>query len=80
MLERTGKYVDGLDDKGTFLAAALDAFWNLRNTIKGTDDVTRVWGDALKQAALTRSKWLVHYGAALEKARWVRGSRLGRHT
>ena len=79
MLERTAKYIDGLDAKVEFIALVHDIFWSLREEIKGADDVTRVWAKALEQTAFTRPRWLVHYGSALERQRWVKSIHLGRH-
>ena len=79
MLERIGKYIDGLDDKTAFILLAHEKFWQLRNQIKSADDVTKVWEEALKQAAFTRPRWLMHCGPALERQRWVRSIHLGNH-
>ncbi len=79
MLERTAKYIDGLDEKEAFLRAAFEAFWQMRNEIKDSDSVTDLWGQALSRAAASRPRWLVHYGSALERQRWVKSIHLGRH-
>lgn len=79
MLERTGKYIDGLDDKDAFLALVHEEFWDLRDKIKDSNDVLVKWEMALEYAARSRPCWLVHCGAALEQTKWVRGSRLGRN-
>lgn len=80
MLERAALYIDGLDEKDYFLRTAFDMFWGLRDkiTITCANDVTLMFDAALRATALSRSKWLVHYGAALELTKWVRGTRLGR--
>ena len=78
MLERTGKYLDGLDDKDAFLEIALMRFEELRDDIKDSNGVMRQWDEALMYAARSRPRWLVHYGAALELTKWVRSARLGR--
>lgn len=78
MLERAAKYIDGLDDKDTFLRWTLEAFETLSNEIKTSHDVIVAWDRALAGAALRRGRWLVHYGAALENQKWVRGNRLGK--
>lgn len=78
MLERCGKYTDGLDDRDAFLTSALDQFYATREKIVTSFGVLECWGDALKFAAESRSKWLVHYGSCLESRKWVRGIHLGR--
>lgn len=80
MLERIGKYIDGLDDKTAFIILAHQNFWDRRNEIKSADDVTRVWDKALEDAAFARPRWLVHCGPALERTRWVKSLHLGRHS
>jgi hypothetical protein len=79
MLERTGRYIDGLAAKDAFLKAAHEAFWTMRSEITDADSVTGVWGQALSFAACSRARWLVHFGPAMERTRWVKGSQLGRH-
>ena len=79
MLERCGRFTDGLDDKDAFLTKAFDYFWVLRGQIKTSGDVLRYWDDALRAASVSRSRWWVHYGSVLEKGKWVQGRRLGRH-
>lgn len=78
MLERAALYIDGLDEKDYFLRTAFDMFWELRDKITCADDVTLMFGAALRATALSRSKWVVHHGAALELTKRVNGSKLGR--
>ena len=78
MLERAGKFTDGLDDKNEFLRIALAEFENLCDKIKTSNDVLHRWSEALGYAACSRPRWLVHSGSALEKTKWVRGVHLGR--
>jgi hypothetical protein len=78
MLEASGKYTDGLDCKDAFLQTALDRFWELRGKIDSAQGVMNRWHEALEYAAKTRPRWLVHYGSALERTKWVRSARLGR--
>lgn len=80
MLERAGRYTDGLDDKDVFLRWTLEAFETLSEAIKTSQDVISAWDRALTAAALRRQRWLVHYGSALEHTKWVKGTRLGRES
>lgn len=78
LLERAGRYLDGLDAKEVFLEAALDYMWECRGQVKNTNGLLVLWDEALNAAAHTRSRWLVHFGAALERQKWVPSRRLGK--
>src|ERR1700675_769846 len=78
LLERAGRYIDGLQDKEAFLETALDIMWERRSEVQNANGLLAMWDEALSTAALTRSRWLVHTGPALERTEWVRGARLGR--
>lgn len=79
LLERAGRYLDGLDDKDAFLKAALDVMWERRGEVTDTTGLLLIWDEALRYAASSRPRWLVHTGPALERTKWVPCGRLGRH-
>lgn len=78
LLERAGRYLDGLDDKNAFLEFALDYMWENRASVKDTSGLLKLWDAALETAASRRGSWLVHFGVALERTKWVRSRDLGR--
>lgn len=79
MLERAGVYVGSLAqiDKDAFVEIAMNALWDLRDRIKVSNDVTRLWDQALKHTALSRERWLVWSGTETAWI-WVPGKNLGR--
>lgn len=78
MLEHTGRYTGRLssEDRHALIAMALDYFWDLRDYIKTSNDVTRIFEEALHQAAMDRVRWRIKWNVYEHK--WVRGYRLGR--
>jgi len=48
----------------------------MRDTIKNSNDVLRVWDRALSQAAKTRPRWRIWWG--MIEWRWIKGTELGR--
>lgn len=79
LFDRASEYTARLRavDRETLLRVALDNFWEMRNRIKVSNDITRVWDLALRHSALSRSSWFVWSGTDLV---WVRtkSTRLGR--
>lgn len=78
MTERLGPYIDGLQDKDAFMERAFDEFYAAREKINSAAAIVVWWEQALRAAAMSRPRWLVHCGPALERTRWIPGRRLGR--
>lgn len=83
LLDIAGRYAHcpagriSADDKEELYKLALDKFWELRDTVRFSNDVYRVWENALKAAAATREKWLVWSQVQLAYV-WVRANQLGK--
>lgn len=80
MLTVSGEFTGRLDnqDREFFLAAAMDAFWEMRERIKVMNDIGRLWAAALETVASSRPRWRVfisHYGVAVG-SEWVRPSQV----
>jgi hypothetical protein len=79
LFERAARYTVKLrsTDREVFIRIALEAFWDLRDRIKVTNDITRVWDLALAHTARSRPFWWVWDGVGKAWVR-VKGTRLGR--
>jgi hypothetical protein len=78
MLERSGRFIEGLRGKDEFLAGALERFWELRDKINCQNDVLECWEQALRDSARQRAVWFVWPCGSLVPGRWVKGTELGR--
>lgn len=80
MFSRANPYVGSLAeiDREAFVRIAMNTLWDLRDRIKVSNDVTRLWDQALKHTALSRKRWLVWSGVDTAWI-WVSGKNLGRH-
>ena len=82
MLEMAGRYARchagrlSSKDKGELFEVAVEKFWQLRDTVRSSNDVYRVWELALKAAATSRERWLVWSQVHLNHV-WVSGKQLG---
>lgn len=77
MLEELGRWVGRLDrgDREHFTKFAQERFFELRAFIQKPDDIRRIWGQALRDAAGSRPLWLVWMSNVYE-SRQVPGSQL----
>lgn len=79
MLEELGRWVGRLDrsDREYFTKFAQERFYELRMFILKPDDIRRIWGQALRDAAGSRGLWRV-WLANIYEDRQVPGSQLRR--
>jgi hypothetical protein len=79
LAEHAGRYIGRLTngDKEMLLADAILQFWEMRDQIKETQDILKLWVKALEYAAKRRPKWHL-WSSGYDW--WVKGSQLGRQS
>lgn len=80
MLDICGEYTGRLDnqDRAYVVQFALDTLYSWRDLINSQNDITRLWVDALTDAAYSRARWLVAISFAGRKIgeKWVKPGQL----
>lgn len=79
LMEHAGRFIGRLDraDKNALLKDALDKFWELRNEIKETADILKLWIKALESASRRRPRWHL-WSSGYDW--WVKSSQLGKQS
>lgn len=77
MCDHAGKFVSRMTkvDRESVLEMAWNTLWEWRDGIHETNDILRLWINALSLAVKTRKTWLIWTGLCWRR---VRNSQLGR--